>query len=97
MDEMIERVARAALKSVTRTATGYTGDETDLSSVVVDCTVDFLALARAAIAAMREPTHAMFLAMERSGICFQSQVRGWPAAIDAALEDTCKRLSQGDR
>jgi hypothetical protein len=42
-------------------------------------------LARVVIEALREPTHEMFLAMEKNGVSFQSQQRAWPAAIDAAL------------
>jgi hypothetical protein len=45
-------------------------------------------MARAAIEALREPSHAMFLAMERSGVSFQTQQLAWPAAIDAALKES---------
>ena len=43
--------------------------------------------ARATIEAMREPTHAMVLVMEQSGVSFRTQQCAWPAAIDAALSE----------
>jgi hypothetical protein len=62
MSEMIERVARAAYEVLMTDETidaWVDKDPADMSSVVVDGSINLLSIARAAIAAMREPTKAM--------------------------------------
>ena len=56
MSEMVERVARALAKKMRNSATVDNGD---LGHVIVDDLFDMRYVARAAIAAMREPTEAM--------------------------------------
>lgn len=74
MSEMIERVARAiAEKTVLRL--GVMHDEEG-----------YEILARAAIAAMREPTAAMSDATEWRNLPTTDTTRIWVAMIDAALE-----------
>lgn len=95
MNEMLERVARAICKSVD----GRNPDH--LIAVYEDRPLvgggimipihkrdweNYLTQARAAIAAMREPTNEMFLAMEQSGVSFQTQQRMWPAVVDVMLK-----------
>jgi hypothetical protein len=58
-DEMIERVARAMHKAIDEDT--WVG-EFEPGKVVVDGNVDFMALARAAIEAMREPAEQTPLA-----------------------------------
>lgn len=78
MSEMIERVARALAQQVDEAA--YNPIE-NLSGVGLDGVVDLLALARAAIEAMREPTEEMIEAGAAAG--------GWDERfepIEAAIE-----------
>lgn len=58
MFEMIERVARAIHKAIDEDT--WVGEFAP-GEVVVDGNVDFMALARAAIEAMREPEDMMFM------------------------------------
>lgn len=88
-DSMIERVARAICnascgKSIARPGCGYPHCEC-LGMVENE--------ARAAIAAMREPTPGMTLAALRDGVVSNNlaapairQIAGWRASINAALE-----------
>jgi cytochrome c556 len=81
---MVERVARAITK-----AYGWSNDDESWEA--------FTDEARAAIAAMREPTEGMRKAVEKAendmGVCHAAYEHidwdeAWPVAIDAALEDT---------
>lgn len=63
MAEMVERVARAIVDALSGSPSYIEAEE--LSSATVDGCFDLCAVARAAIAAMREPTEAMCAAGAR--------------------------------
>lgn len=73
MTDMVERIARA----IEQAMPNYISDELPQH--------DFLASARAALEAMREPTPAMFDAAESWGDDAERDLRFWQAMIDAAL------------
>ena len=52
-----------------------------------DDTINWPKLARAAIAAMREPTEAMLMESSCNAVETERLVRDWQAMIDAALEE----------
>jgi hypothetical protein len=82
MSEMVERVARA-LHEAHKPWCDYTYDfEHPMASREV-----YEALARAAIAAMREPTEGMIEARSVPGVLERSDIRlVWMAMVDAALK-----------
>lgn len=81
--EMVQRMARAiesALQSV---------DNADISAGLGWLTdVDKASIARAAIAAMREPDRAMITALNSYAQCEGFIEEGWAAAMDAAMGET---------
>jgi hypothetical protein len=79
---MVERVARAMRKELHDSS--IWGPDT-LELVVLDGGVPLMAMARAAIAAMREPTEAMTKAAFAA--TFDDGVAHWIAMIDAVLAD----------
>ena len=91
-ENMVEKVALAIHKSVAGDPNrwGYVGDAQDLTDVVIDDRVDLIAVARAAIEAMREPTQDMGLAVSEGcgeyGCCGDRAFEHWQAMIDAALK-----------
>lgn len=78
MSEMVERVAQSALASIDNRQVFVDGD---LSKVNVDGFIDFIALARAAIEAMREPTPKML----KDGMT-SDLIASWGYVIDDALK-----------
>ena len=72
MSEMVERVARAIVAEY-----GPDGWDAD----------DYRRMARAAIAAMREPTDAMIDVLNRHAQCEGFIEEGWRAAMDEALRN----------
>jgi hypothetical protein len=87
MSEMVERVAAAMVEamkefrvSAPQATNYYVSVDDGLRHVTLDADVDMLALARAAIEAMREPTLEM-----RKACSFSEAERTWPTMIDAAL------------
>jgi len=88
--EMEARVAEAMRAQIAaameESRGGWWNDEDGLQSVQIDGFIDLLAMGRAAIQAMREPTEAMFKAgyetwdKADAGTLEQS----WPDMIDAA-------------
>jgi hypothetical protein len=79
-NEMIERVARAMHKAIDDDT--YVGDFED-GDVTVDGSVNFMALARAALEEMRQPTEAMI----EAGYGYpDAWSRHWEPMIDAALK-----------
>ena len=92
MSEREERVARALLQAVSA-ATWTQDDPAALDSVDVDGPVDFLAAARAAIAALRKPTAFMKTAGFYRGTArfaesatVEDAAEVWRAMIDEALK-----------
>lgn len=90
MNEMVERVAKAAYESLLVYPEFSCWPDTGFS-VEAD---EFRGAARAAIAAMREPTHAMAIAALRSvppEAFLKNQLNYnlliWAATIDEALRD----------
>lgn len=81
MDSMIERVARAIAK------TDHGGRVADEGYWQTACTGSnsYRAMARAALEAMREPTHAMLWSREMPDIGPDEIRVLWQAMIDAAL------------
>lgn len=89
MSEMVERVARAMLDRLSAPEKGgylfVSKNRDDITGVLVDGDVDFLEIARAAIAAMREPSAPMKAAASIMAGRFEEE---WQAAIDAALKES---------
>lgn len=93
MSGLVERAARAMMRDLERQGEPYGAgplyDTPDTAAellpfVVIDGTVDMLALARAAIAEMREPTQAM----HRAGLeAPQTVAEIWEAMIENALAE----------
>lgn len=87
MDSMVERVARAICK--TRFLNGGDEDDDGWDSATPGIQSDYMANARAAIEAMREPTDAM---REIMGSHASNGMVNWDdyhdAMIDAALKET---------
>lgn len=72
MSEMVERVANVLM----REGIGFTATKDDAE-----------AMARAAIASMREPTEAMVKAGFDEDNLYRHPSESWPAMIDAALAE----------
>lgn len=91
MSEMVERVARAIYEKANEQSpvvgTGHA--EADDGKTILDGAYDLLAIARAAIEAMRVPTEKMIAAGMtcESGTYEEDVPRIFTAMIDAALEE----------
>ena len=94
-ETMIERVARAVIAAI-NDGPGFADETARLDNVTVDARVDMLAVTRAAIAAMREPTPqqcAAALAALDDGTVADPKAAAWDATrayramIDAALKE----------
>ena len=92
MSEMVERVARAMFARENRARDGWTW-EREIENV--DLRTYWLDSARAAIAALREPTEAMLMAAREDSGAYTSNaeqdcepyLEAWQEMIDAALGD----------
>jgi len=94
-DSMVEKVARALAYEAHENANDYSSEK-ELSSFIDFIWSSYVPTARAAIAAMREPTEGMKMAVDKAeddlGICHEAYEHidwydAWPAAIDAALKE----------
>jgi N-methylhydantoinase B/oxoprolinase/acetone carboxylase alpha subunit len=99
MSEMVERVARKMMIELTDdSGFTYAQERPDLSCVVIDGNIDLIALARAAIEAMREPTQTMVAAAEALSREYDAgeiwvdippdPEDAWSAMIGAALKES---------
>lgn len=89
MNEMVERVARAILRTQHEK---YGAEGEELDSAVNEYWPQFVERARAAIAAMREPTEPMIRTGDNhtncGGSCGNKAGRAaWYSMIDAALKE----------
>ena len=77
---MIDRVAAAIIES------DLGGDAGLFSGCTLEAQNRYREIARAAIAAMREPTDAMYDAVHKDGMIDQDPSFYWPIMIDEALK-----------
>jgi hypothetical protein len=92
MSEIVERVMKGIADAAEAEATGkWEIDWPFIYDPDSNAGVSLEVLARAAIAAMREPTHPMvYAAQDWAGTGVRDEAEKWRAMVDAALVDDTK-------
>ena len=88
MSEIRKRVAQAILLAADSIPHLYVGEQPDLTSILLDGDVDFMALAHAALTSIAEPTPTMLAAgnaVFHNGTAV-SALSVWQAMIDEMLK-----------
>lgn len=86
----LEEIARATVHNWSRIGGDVYDDASDLSAVKVDGVIDFLAVVRGIVIAMREPTGAMIVASAQSTLGREFSVQVWRSMCDAILAEADK-------